>query len=188
MRFSLIDRIIDIQPGKEITAVKALSLCEEYLADHFPNFPVLPGVLMLEALTQASAWLIRVSEDFAHSMVVLKEAKRVRFGQFVEPGQILQVRAEIIHQDNRFTELKVEGTVNGKSTVSARIVMERYNLADADPNCAALDASVKKDLRKFLNILLAGLEVPPPINSHSAGGLTPGNNSEPHHEVTLKNA
>jgi len=72
MRFTLLDRITDIDPGKSITAVKAVSLSEEYLGDHFPRFPVLPGVFMLEAMTQAAAWTIRLGEDFAHSIVVLR--------------------------------------------------------------------------------------------------------------------
>lgn len=75
MRFTLIDRVISIEPGQQITAVKTVSLSEEYLQDHFPRFPVLPGVLMLEAMTQAAAWMIRIGEDFAHSMVVLRVAK-----------------------------------------------------------------------------------------------------------------
>ena len=65
MRFLLIDRITELEPQKSITAVKNLSLAEEYLADHFPGFPVMPGVLMLETLVQAGGWLIRHSEDFA---------------------------------------------------------------------------------------------------------------------------
>ncbi|ASV76132.1 3-hydroxyacyl-[acyl-carrier-protein] dehydratase, FabZ form [Thermogutta terrifontis] len=173
MRFSLVDRIIDVKPGKEITAVKALSLCEEYLADHFPNFPVLPGVLMLEALTQSAAWLVRITEDFAHSIVVLKEAKRVRFGQFVEPGQVLQVRVEILRDDGRLTEVQAEGMLNGKTTVSARLVMERYNLAERDPTCANLDDSVKRDMRKLLSLLLAGGKMPnsePPKNTDPFAG------------------
>src|SRR6201996_9275201 len=94
MRFVLIDRITELQTGKSLVAVKNLSLAEEYLADHFPGFPVLPGVLMLESMTQAAAWLVRVSEDFRHSMVVLKEARNVKYSKFVEPGQTLSVTAE----------------------------------------------------------------------------------------------
>src|SRR5713226_3386790 len=113
MRFTLIDRITSIEPGKSISAVKNLSLAEEYLADHFPGFPVMPGVLMLEAMTQAAAWLVRVSDDFAHSTVILKEAKNVKYTNFVEPGQNLVVTAEIIGQDEREVKVKAHGEVDG---------------------------------------------------------------------------
>ena len=69
MRFVLIDRILDVQRGESLVAVKNLSLAEEYLSDHFPGFPVMPGVLMLEAIVEAGAWLVRVSDEMAHSMV-----------------------------------------------------------------------------------------------------------------------
>ncbi|MGQ9504119.1 MAG: 3-hydroxyacyl-ACP dehydratase FabZ family protein [Thermogutta sp.] len=153
MRFCLIDRITSLEPGREITAVKALSLAEEYLADHFPDFPVLPGVLILEALTEAAAWLIRVSENFQHSIVLLKEAKRVRFGQFIEPGQTLHMKVEIISQDERHTEVKAEGRLDGRHSVNARIVLERYNLAERDPSCRSLDDSIKRDLKKLFRII-----------------------------------
>ena len=52
MRFNLIDRITELNEGQSITAVKGLSLAEEYLKDHFPRFPVMPGVLMLEAMKE----------------------------------------------------------------------------------------------------------------------------------------
>src|SRR5215471_17906626 len=111
MRFKLLDRIIDLKPGVSITAVKGLSLAEDYLADHFPLFPVMPGVFMLEAMSQASAWLIRASEDFQHSMVVLREARNVKYADFVSPGKVLTVQAEIVGQSPRETKLKVQGTV-----------------------------------------------------------------------------
>ena len=50
MRFHLLDRIVEVRPGEALRAVKNLTLGEEYLADHFPTFPVMPGVLMLETL------------------------------------------------------------------------------------------------------------------------------------------
>jgi 3-hydroxyacyl-[acyl-carrier-protein] dehydratase len=160
MRFTLIDRIIDLEPGVRITAVKTLSLGEEYLADHFPRFPVMPGVLMLEAMTQAGAWLIRAGEDFAHSIVVLKQAANIKYGQFVEPGQTLIVTAEILGQDDRETKLKALGKINGQVTVSARLVLERYNLADGNPDQADTDVAVKRELRKLFRTLRpAGSEV-----------------------------
>ena len=55
MHFTFVDRVLQLQPGVSITTVKCLSLAEEYLADHFPRFPVMPGVLMLQAMTEAGA-------------------------------------------------------------------------------------------------------------------------------------
>jgi len=153
MRFSLIDYIDHLSPGVEISAVKTLSMAEEYLADHFPGFPVMPGVLMLEAMTQAGAWLVRVSEDFAHSMVVLKEARNVKYGQFVEPGQRLCVTAEIVSQTERETKLKARGTVDGRTTVSARLVLERYNLGQRRAEDALTDELVKQEMRSLFALL-----------------------------------
>lgn len=153
MRFTLIDRVTELDPGSRITAVKNLSLGEEYLADHFPGFPVMPGVLMLEAMTQAGAWLIRASEDFEHSMVLLKQAANVRFAHFVKPAQTLEVHAQITGQDERETKIKAEGKVNGKPTVSARLVLVRYNMADEDPSHADSDAYVIGKLRELFAVL-----------------------------------
>lgn len=153
MRFSLLDRIDELQPGERIAAVKTLSLAEEYLADHFPRFPVMPGVLMLEAMTQAGAWLVRASEDFQHSMVVLKAAKNVKYGQFVVPGQTLHVSAEIVSQTDEETTVKARGTVDGRTTVSGRLVLERYNLADRAPSHAASDEIVRREMRDLFSLL-----------------------------------
>ena len=153
MRFTLIDRVTHLEPGARITAVKNLSMAEEYLADHFPGFPVMPGVLMLEAMTQAGAWLVRVSEDFAHSTVILKEARNIKYGNFVEPGQTLTITAEIVGQDEREVKIKAQGAVDGKQAVSGRLVLARYNLAEADPQRAFTDQVVIQKLRELLALL-----------------------------------
>jgi 3-hydroxyacyl-[acyl-carrier-protein] dehydratase len=153
MRFSLIDRIIELEPGVRITAIKSLTMAEEYLADHFPHFPVMPGVLMLEAMTQAGTWLVRASEDFAHSMVVLRQAANVKYVQFVEPGQTLTVTAEIIKSSDSEAKLKVYGTVSGRVIVSARLTLAVFNLADANPQHEPTDIATRKDLRSQFALL-----------------------------------
>lgn len=150
MRFSLVDRIEHLEPGASITTIKCLTMAEEYLGDHFPGFPVMPGVLMLEAMTQAAAWLIRASEDFAHSMVLLKEARGVKYGQFVEPGQTLRVTAEIVSQKSRETTVKARGMIDGQTTLQGRLVLERFNLAETRPEHSATDATLIRDFRKSL--------------------------------------
>ncbi|HLJ10821.1 MAG TPA: 3-hydroxyacyl-ACP dehydratase FabZ family protein [Planctomycetaceae bacterium] len=133
MRFTLIDRITAIEPGKSITAVKNLSLSEEYLADHFPGFPVMPGVLMVEAMVQTGAWLMRHQEDFAFSTVLLKAARAVKFVNFVPPGRTLTVTAQIEGWNGAECKFKGIGTVDGESAVSAKLTLERFNLADRNP-------------------------------------------------------
>jgi 3-hydroxyacyl-[acyl-carrier-protein] dehydratase len=157
MRFTLLDRVVAIDPGKTITAIKTLSLSEEYLADHFPRFPVMPGVLMLEAMTQAAAWTIRIAEDFAHSVVVLRSAKNVKYGDFVEPGRVLTVTAEVLSQDETTTKVKASGTVSSaggeRTSLTARLVLERYNMADRLPHGDAIDARVRAEMRKLWAVL-----------------------------------
>lgn len=130
MRFCLIDRIVQFEAGKRLDALKSLAMAEEYLADHFPAAPVMPGVMMLETLVQASAWLVRASEDFAHSVVVLKEARSVKYASFVEPGSVLKISTEVLSQDDRLTKFKAQATVDELVAVSARLVLERFNVQE----------------------------------------------------------
>jgi 3-hydroxyacyl-[acyl-carrier-protein] dehydratase len=173
MRFTLIDRIVELEPGKRVKAVKALALAEEYLADHFPSFPVMPGVLMLEAMTQAGSWLIRAGEDFAHSIVVLKEARNVKYSNFVAPGQTLTVTAEIVSHDDRLTKLKAQGTVDGEVQLSGRLVLERYNLADERLGTVADDERVRRELRKLFTLLFRPVSKPRADAAPLAGGVQP---------------
>jgi 3-hydroxyacyl-[acyl-carrier-protein] dehydratase len=156
MRFVLIDRIIELHRGESLVAVKNLSLAEEYLADHFPGFPVMPGVLMLEALTQAGAWLIRDMEDFAHSVIVLKGAKTIKYGSFVEPGRQLQLRVELVSHGDSETTFKGAGVIDGQEMVKGRFTLRRYNLRDANPSLHATDSLIVAGLRDLYATLRKG--------------------------------
>src|SRR5690349_2814050 len=170
MRFVLIDRILEVEThrcrlsgtqavkgqGPRLTAVKNLSLAEEYLSDHFPGFPVMPGVLMLEALTQAGAWLVRDFEDFAHSIVILKQAKTIKYGSFVEPGRQLQLRVELVSHGERESSFKGVGLIDGQEMVKGRFTLLRYNLRERDPGLHTIDASIVAGLRDLFATLRKG--------------------------------
>lgn len=156
MRFVLIDRILDVQPGSSLTAVKNLSLAEEYLGDHFPGFPVMPGVLMLEALTQAGAWLIRDMEDFTHSVILLKQARTVTYKSFVEPGRQLELRVNLVSHDEKDATFKAAGVIDGQEMVKGRITLTRYNLRDREPGLHATDAMIVAGLRDLYATLRKG--------------------------------
>jgi 3-hydroxyacyl-[acyl-carrier-protein] dehydratase len=154
MRFWLLDKIRSYQPDVELVAVKNVSLSEEYLGDHFPEFPVLPGVFMLEAATQAGAWLLRLSEDFAHSVISLKEAKNIKYADFVAPGQTLEVTVSMLKKDERLATFKIEGQVGDRQTLSGRLVLQRYNLADRDPGLRDIDEVLKQNFRRTQKLIL----------------------------------
>ena len=156
MRFVLIDRILDVQPGRSLVAVKNLSLAEEYLSDHFPGFPVMPGVLMLEALTQAGAWLIRETEDFASSIILLKQAKTIKYGSFVEPGRQLELRVELVSDDGKDAVFKGMGVIEGQEMVKGRFTLTRRNLRDRDPELHKTDAAIVSGLRELYATLRKG--------------------------------
>ena len=142
MRFSLIDRITDLEKGKSISAVKNLSLAEEYLQDHFPGYPVMPGVLMVESLIQAGAWLMRYSEDFAYSTVMLKQARAVKFNNFVIPGRSLRVQLDIQKWEDAVCTFKATSHTDDGTAVSARLTLERFNIAEKNPELADTDAKL----------------------------------------------
>ncbi len=153
MRFNLLDRIVEVRPGQALRAVKNLTLGEEYLADHFPTFPVMPGVLMLEALVEAGAWLLRLSDDFRHSMVVLREARNVKYGSFMEPGKQLALSVELVERADGLATFKGKGESEGQTTVSARLVLACYNLRDRDPALQAADERIIRHLREQCAVL-----------------------------------
>ena len=148
MRFALIDRITEIKPGESLVAVKNLSMAEEYLQDHFPLFPVMPGVMMLEAAYQAGAWLVRSTENFAHSMVNLAEAKNVTFRDFVEPGETLIVEVRIHKSNANLTTVIANGSVADRPALKARLVLDSFNLADRQVASDTIDAYMISELRR----------------------------------------
>jgi 3-hydroxyacyl-[acyl-carrier-protein] dehydratase len=142
--------------------VKNLTLAEEYLADHFPTFPVMPGVLMLQTLVEASSWLLRLTENFAHSVVALREARNVKYGNFMEPGRTLMVTAELVEplgpEPSGLATFKGKGEVDGTATVSARLTLVRYNLRDRNPALQELDNQLISHLRSQLVVLRGDLD------------------------------
>ncbi len=153
MRFNLVDEIRQLEPGRKIQAVKNLTLGEEYLADHFPGFPVMPGVLMLQTLVEAGAWLLRVTEDYRYSMIVLREAKNVKYGHFMEPGRQMIVTAEMTERNGKLASFKAKGEIEANLTISARVTLETYNLRDQDPALESTDQKLIAHFRELYRLL-----------------------------------
>ena len=154
MQFTLIDRIVQLEENRQIKAVKTLTLAEEYLQDHFPRFPVMPGVLMLESLFQASAWLLLKSDDFARPLIELAETRNIKYADFVSPGQVMTVSATVTKQDAEGqTILRAQGCVGDTAAVGGRLIVRQKCLADDDASKSALDAQMRNRLRNRFELL-----------------------------------
>jgi 3-hydroxyacyl-[acyl-carrier-protein] dehydratase len=144
----LLDKVTELVPRERICAEKALSLAEEYLGDHFPTFPVLPGVLMLEAMVQTAAMLVRVSEGFRHSMIMLEEARNIKYKSFVKPGGILRLEVKARSIGEGQSSFVGQGFVEDRPTVEGRFTLRHYNLADENPAWAHRDARLVADMKQ----------------------------------------
>ena len=91
MKFTLIDKVLAQEPDR-IVAIKQVSAAEEYLADHFPSFPVLPGVLMVEAMAQAARLMLAPRDD---DRLVLGSVRNMKFGNMIRPGEAMQVEVSL---------------------------------------------------------------------------------------------
>lgn len=110
MRFELVDQVIERSEGRIVT-VKNVTSAEEYLADHFPSFPVLPGVLMIESMVQAARRLASAI-DPSNSRHVLASVKALKYGHLVRPGDTLRVEVTLEKADaGGRLEFKGLGTV-----------------------------------------------------------------------------
>ena len=147
MKFELIDKIVELTPGERIVAVKAVSTAEEYLADHFPTFPVLPGVLMLETLVQAAAWLVRDAQDFASSVILLRESRNVTYKSFVRPGDLLRVEVNCRRLAQADSDFDGIGYCNREEAVKARFSLTHFRVGHGQESLEAIDKELVAEAR-----------------------------------------
>jgi 3-hydroxyacyl-[acyl-carrier-protein] dehydratase len=131
LRFELIDRVLEHGPDR-LVAVKNVSAAEEYLGDHFPGFPVLPGVMMLEALVQAGRRLVELlprddagaaagsQGDSPGAPLVVADVRNLRYAAMVRPGQSLRVEVTLRGRDERGWDFAGTGTVEDQVAVQGR--------------------------------------------------------------------
>jgi len=148
MRFILIDKVISFESGRQIKTVKGVSLAEEYLADHFPTFPVLPGVLLLQGLVESASWLVRLTQDFANSMILLEQARNVKYTSFLAPGAQIEYTVQAKTIEDNISSFVGFGVSQDQRIVEARFALRHFNLADQDPAMAAVDAQIIKALKE----------------------------------------
>ncbi|HEV2950419.1 MAG TPA: 3-hydroxyacyl-ACP dehydratase FabZ family protein [Gemmataceae bacterium] len=143
MRWIWIDRFLEFEKGKSAKAVKNLSLAEDYFADHFPGYPLMPGSLMLEGLAQTGGILVGDANDFREK-VVLAKVPYVRYHQEVFPGSQLIYEVTLLH-------LRPEG-----AAVEGRVRVADSLVAEAEIFFAHLDHARSQQLFGDHNFVFSG--------------------------------
>jgi 3-hydroxyacyl-[acyl-carrier-protein] dehydratase len=142
MHFDLVDTVIERTDdgGGRIVTIKQVSAAEEYLRDHFPDFPVLPGVMMIEAMVQAARRLVGGGRT---ARLVLGSVRGVKYGRFVKPGEVLRVEVSVVRAaEDGTVEFRGEGRVgrpgapgggdDGAVAVSGRVTLRPVRLGRGD--------------------------------------------------------
>lgn len=131
MRYLLIDRITQLVPWKSAAGLKSVSLAEDFFVDHFPERPVMPGVLMIEALAQLSNWLVASSSSFRQGARVVSIGN-AKFRKFVSPGTQLHLNVTI--EEAVAERIQVAGRVSAQeqTVTQAQFLIVRADLLEQD--------------------------------------------------------
>jgi 3-hydroxyacyl-[acyl-carrier-protein] dehydratase len=143
MRWIWIDRFLSFQSGRSARAVKNLSLAEDFFADHFPGYPVMPGPLMLEGLAQTGGILVGEVNDFREK-VVLAKFPYARFLREVVAGEQIVYEVEMLH-------LRPEG-----AAVKGRVLVGQDVAVEAEIFFAHLDQARSKQIFGDHNFVFSG--------------------------------
>jgi 3-hydroxyacyl-[acyl-carrier-protein] dehydratase len=122
MRFLLVDCITELESGKRASGVKNVTLSEDFFTFHFPNFPVMPGALIIECLVQLADWLLREHTDFEF-LGIPESFDSVKFYSLVRPGDRLLLDVEIVGGQHEVHMVKGTARCEGRTVAVGRFTM-----------------------------------------------------------------
>jgi beta-hydroxyacyl-ACP dehydratase FabZ len=131
--FLLVDRIVDMVPAKTIVALKNVTCNEQFFQGHFPDWKIMPGVLIIEAMAQAGAVLLfSTIPDPETKFVVLSKVDKAKFKRMVVPGDQLRMEVEWTRAKGKICQMKGKAFVDGEVAAEAEIYATILDLAELD--------------------------------------------------------
>ncbi len=119
--FLLIDKVIEYEPGKRAVAIKNVTINEPFFQGHFPGYPIMPGVLIVEALAQTAGIAAATLEENKGKLGVFTGIDSMKFRKQVVPGDVLKLEAEILTLKMGMAKVKVQATVDDKIAAEGEI-------------------------------------------------------------------
>ena len=163
MRYLLLDRILEMKPGAYAVGQKCAAMTEDYFTDHFPGFPVVPGVLIVEAMAQLAGRLLTYSvltTSGEHVLPVLLTIQNARFRHFVRPGDTMTLRTDLLALTEGAGRCKATARV-GEQLVATAELMLGY---DTGQGTGVIPAAARPGLQQWAEQvnrnLFAGLPMP----------------------------
>ncbi|MEB2301418.1 3-hydroxyacyl-ACP dehydratase FabZ [Lysinibacillus xylanilyticus] len=120
--FLLVDRVLELEEGKRAVAIKNVTINEEFFNGHFPNYPVMPGVLIVEALAQVSAIIMLTKEGNQGRLGLLAGIDNCRFKKQVKPGDQLRLEVEITRLKGAIGKGRGVATVDGEIACETELI------------------------------------------------------------------
>lgn len=121
MRFLLVDKIVSLTPGESVQATRTVPADDDYFQDHFPGFPVVPGVLLTETMGQAAAKCLD-AERRPRGKAMLARILSASFRQWVRPGDTLALSATIVANEEKFATAECRAEVAGRPVAQAKLL------------------------------------------------------------------
>jgi 3-hydroxyacyl-[acyl-carrier-protein] dehydratase len=141
--FQLIDRIVDIDvTGRTIRTEATVPTASTIFEGHFPGYPLMPGVLLIETMAQSSGWLVVAINNFSR-MPVLAAVKEAKLRTFVTPGKILSVTAELLHDGSGYAMTEAHITCDDKAICDATLTFSVLPFPNADMKKQMRDTATK---------------------------------------------
>jgi 3-hydroxyacyl-[acyl-carrier-protein] dehydratase len=150
--FLLIDRVVEFEPQKRLVAIKNVTINEPFFQGHFPGFPIMPGVLVIEAMAQAGGMIMMAEMPDRHKkLVVFTGIERAKFRKPVTPGDQLRIEVDVLSYRSRAGRIAGRALVDGKlaceATLTCAVVprgQEQKAHGDKPADAAASDASANE--------------------------------------------
>ena len=148
--FLLIDRIVEFEPAKRLVAIKNVTINEPFFQGHWPGHPIMPGVLVVEAMAQAGAIIMMAAiEDRDKKLVVFTGIERAKFRRQVTPGDQLRIEVDVLSMRTRIGRIEGKAYVDGKLACEATLtcqvvprVREPHPAAPAEPQATTAQEAV----------------------------------------------